>query len=502
MPVFEIETPQGKFQVDAPDENAAIQALQGEQSQPAEWSANADADAAEKLLGTGTFSDMTNSGMAKAIPFGDEIVSGLNAIPRAAREWWQGDGFDVPRAYDRNTQVEAELQKRREDRSPIASTVGAVAGGVGASAPLAAGGLSFLNGAKPTLLSMATRGASEGAAYGAAYGAGEGRGVKERIANALWSGGIGAATGGLTGAVSGALASRGANGAVPSVDDLRAAGQAAYQQADQAGVIFTPDAVSRLKTDVGKKLVDMGYDPALQPGAAAIVKRIDDLAGQNVTLTGLDSLRKVASNGYIPGNKSNNKAIGDIISSIDDLVSSPGAGEVLSGDAQAAASALKTARDMWSRVSKAERVSDALERADLRASSTGSGGNVDNATRQNLRRILEKPRGFTEAEKAALEKVVRGTPTQNALRLAGKLSPSGNGLMAALGVGGAMVNPLIGLASLGGMGAKAAADGMTQANAAVLDALIRNGGVAPSQALSPITKAIVQALTHGAAASP
>lgn len=466
------------------------------------WSPQAEADTAEGLLGTGTLSDMSNSGMAKAIPFADEMASGINAPFRAAREWFQGAGFDLGRAYDRNQAVEAELQHRRSNRSPIASTVGAVAGAVGASAPLAAGGLSFLNGAKPTLLSMGGRGAAEGAAYGAAYGAGEGQGANERIANALWQGGLGAAAGGATGAISGALASRGANAAVPTVDDIRAAGQAAYQQADQAGVIFTPDAVSRLKGDVGKKLVDIGYDPALQPGAAAVVKRITDLEGQNVTLTGLDSLRKVASNGYIPGNKSNNKAIGDIISSIDDLVSSPGAGEVLSGDAQAASSALKTARDMWSRLSKADRVADAISKAELRAASTGSGGNVDNATRQNLRRILEKPRGFTEAEQAAMAKVVRGTPTQNALRLAGKLSPSGNGLMAALGIGGTMVNPLVGLASLGGMGAKVAADGMTQANTAVLDSLIRNGGKASTQALSPLTKAIVQALTHGAAASP
>lgn len=458
---------------------------------------SAEADAAEKLLGTGTFSDMSNSGMAKAIPFADEIVSAANSPFRAAREWWQGEGFDIPRAYGRNQAVEAELQKRREDRSPVASTVGAIAGGLGAAAPLAAGGASFLNGAKPTIASMAGRGAAEGAAYGAVYGAGEGKGLTERGYNALSGGVAGGVTGGLVGAAGGALAGRGSRAAAPSVDDLRAAGQAAYQQADQAGVIFTPDAVNRLKMDVGKKLVGIGYDPALQPGAAAVVKRIDDLAGQNVTLTGLDSLRKVASNGFIPGNKSNNKAISDIISSIDDLVTSPTASEVLAGDAQAASGALKTARDMWSRLSKAEQISNAVERAELRAASTGSGGNADNATRQNLRRILEKPRGFNEAERAALEKAVKGSPAQNALRLAGKLSPSGNGLMAALGIGGTMVNPLVGVASLGGMGAKTAADAMTKGNVAVLDALIRNGGKVPQKAVTPLTLAIIEALTRG-----
>jgi hypothetical protein len=153
---------------------------------PGGWTPQAEADLSEKITGTGSFADATGSGIAKAIPFGDEIVSGLNAPFRAAREWMQGDGFDVPRAYDRNMQVEAELQRRREDRSPVASTVGAVAGGLGATAPLSAGGLSLMNGAKPTLTSMAGRAAGEGAIYGGLYGAGEGRGIEDRANNALF----------------------------------------------------------------------------------------------------------------------------------------------------------------------------------------------------------------------------------------------------------------------------------------------------------------------------
>lgn len=471
---------------------------QSQAQSPSGWDPRSEADLAERITGSGTFADMTGSGIAKAIPFGDEIASGLNAVPRAAREWWQGEGFDVGRAYDRNMQVEEELQRRRSERSPIASTVGAVAGGMGAAAPLAAGGASFLSGAKPTLASLMGRGAAEGAAYGAAYGAGEGRGGSERGYNAL----KGSVAGAITGAGAGAISRVGAGSAqatAPSVDELRAVGQAAYQQADQAGVIFSPQAVDRLKLDVGRKLVDMGYDPALQPGAAAVVKRINDLAGQNFTLTGLDSLRKVASNGYMPGNKSNNKAITDIIAAIDDLVVSPAAGDVLSGNAQAAGDALKTAREVWSRASKADRVADAISRAELRAASTGSGGNVDNAIRQNLRRILEKPRGFTQAEQDALRKAVEGSPGQNLLRLAGKLSPSGNGLMAALGIGGTMVNPAVGALSLGGMAAKSVADRMTGANVQALDTIIRGGGQALSPQLSAIRQAIVQALTHGGA---
>lgn len=500
MPTYQITGPNGKkYRVTGENPDGAMAALRKslDTSDDDGFSRSAEADMAEKLTGTGTFADMTGSGIAKALPFGDEIVSGLNAIPRAGREWMQGEGFDVPRAYDRNMQVEEELQKRREARSPVASTAGAVAGGLGATAPLAAGGLSFLNGAKPTLASLAGRGAAEGAAYGGAYGAGEGRGLKDR----LYNGAEAAITGGATGAGIGAIARglmRGGSAGAPGIDDLRTAANDAYQKAEQAGVVFTPQAVQTVTGKVVRSLTDLGFDPALQPGAAAVVRRLQDLGGQNVTLKGLDTIRKVASNGFIPGNKSNNKAVSEIVSAIDDMIANPGPGGVLMGDARAGSDALKTARELWSRISKSERVSDAVSRAQLRASSTGSGGNVDNAIRQNLRRILEKPRGLSQAEQDALRKAVSGTKGQNLLRLAGKLSPSGNGLMAALGIGGTMVNPAIGALSLGGMGAKAVADGMTRSNVALVDALIRSGGKPASQSLTPIQKIIVQALTHGA----
>lgn len=470
---------------------------EAQQAAPAQdgFSPAAEADAYEAVRGTNAFGDATDSVM-RGIPFSDEITSAVGAPFRAAGDWMRGDGFDIGRAYDEKMRVEAELTRRREDRSPVASTVGAVAGGLATAAPLAKAGASLLQGARPTIGSLMGRGAAEGAAYGAVYGAGEGRGANERISNALFGAGTGAATGAAGGAVARIGANRATNATIPSIDELRAAGQAAYQQADNAGVIFTPKAVDRVNSAITQKLTDLGYDPALQPGAAAVVRRLEALQGQNVTLSGLDTLRKIAGNGFVPGNKSNNRAVSEIIDAIDDLVANPSAQDVLMGNAQAGSAAMKTARDLWSRMSKAERVQSAVSRAELRAASTGSGGNADNATRQNLRRLVESPRGFTQAEQEALRKAVTGSPGQNALRLAGKLSPSGNGLMAALGIGGAMVNPAVGVAALGGMGAKTVADAMTRNQTRIVDALIRSGGNLP-QTVSPARQAIADALMRG-----
>lgn len=340
----------------------------------------------------------------------------------------------------------------------------------------ARGGTAAMTGAKGLAARTGLMGI-EGAGYGALTAAGNDQDI-----------GTGAALG-AAGGVGGNLLGEGIAAGVgkvaglfnkkpviPGLDDINAAKTAAYARAEQAGVAFTPQGVDRLNKKVVAELADMGFDPALQPGAAAAVRRIQELGGQSVTLKGLDTLRKVASNGYIPGNKSNNMAIGKIVDAIDDLIARPGAKDVLFGDAQAGSRALGEARKLASRAAKLEKIDDAVNRAELRAASTGSGGNTDNAIRQNLRRILEKPRGLSADERKALEQVVRGTPGQNALRLAGKLSPQGNGLMAALGIGGTMVNPSVGLLSLGGMGAKTAADSLTRGNVKGLLDIVAAGG--------------------------
>lgn len=72
--------------------------------------------------------------------------------------------------------------------------------------------------------------------------------------------------------------------------------------------------------------------------------------------------------------------------------------------------------------------------------------------------------------------------------------------MAALGVGGAMVNPVIGAASLGGMGAKALADGLTDRNVAQLMNTILAGSKAATKsapnAVQRLSKAKREALSR------
>lgn len=457
--------------------------------------------------------------------FFDEIASGAMTPIELGIGAWTGadDGkglYDrVGDAYSRALEKNRSYEASAREAHPLASLTGDVLGSMATGGTLAKGGATLLNVAKPTLPNMAGRAAAEGALYGGVYGAGSGEGAEDRVKQA----GRGAAVGGLIGGGLGAVAGRQAEKAIsrslPTADDLKAAGRAAYQASEDAGVAIRPEAIKRLQQDVQASLTDFAYHPKMQPMASVAVDEIGRLVGQGapVTLKGMDTLRQMAAKANNPMNRSEAEAGRRIMDEIDKLIEGLGRPtpsgttavalpsqkaaaqpDVLMGDADAGVSALREARGYWRQARKSETIEDAVTRAERRAASTGSGGNIDNATRQNIRAILDSPkkaRGFTDAEKAAMERAVRGTLPQNVARLVGKLSPEGNGLMAALNVGAAAVNPMMLGGTAAGFAAKRFADAATPRNVQSILDIIRSGGQPPStQSLSGPTRSLLEAL--------
>lgn len=265
----------------------------------------------------------------------------------------------------------------------------------------------------------------------------------------------------------------------PTNDQLRTLANQAYQRAENAGVIVSPQGGNRLAHAVRNDLTALGYNPRLHPRVGAVLDELDNATTGNTTLQGIDQLRRVASNASQTLDRSERAIATRIINQIDDFVETLQPADIVAGNAQVGAQALNEARGFWSRLRKSETVDEALTKAERRAASTGSGGNADNATRQNIRAILDNPRlsrGFTQAERAIMERVVRGTYPQNFLRLVGKLSPQGNGLMAALGIGATAGAPTVGwIPSAIGMAAKPLAEAMTRRNVAHLQNAVRTG---------------------------
>lgn len=301
----------------------------------------------------------------------------------------------------------------------------------------------------------------------------------------------------LAGGLAGSLASsiRIAPGVKPTkpldLEGLRKSKQDAYKAVDAVGAVYKPAAVKGLKKTILDDMATNELDADLHPKVAATVKVLGRrLSSGPVSLSKLDDTRQVVRRNIFEGNATpEEKRLGGmILDKIDEFVDGADARQMDAGDAKGAAAAISKARDMNTRFKKVEGVTDALYTAENRTATAGSGGNIDNASRQNLRRILEKSKNLTPAEKAAMLKVVRGGKGQNLLRTVGRLSPtngmmaSGFGIAATAGSGGAgAVIPIT------GMIAKLTADGMTKKNIAkLLDLMAEGGGKVPkAQGMPP-----------------
>lgn len=204
----------------------------------------------------------------------------------------------------------------------------------------------------------------------------------------------------------------------PTLDELRAASDQAWAKVDASGYRFPKTDVQTAAKDIAKLVDDAG--PELYPESARIVRRIEELAKRgDLTPAQANRLRSQVGEKLLQPGSTEASVGGAIKARIDQLIDN------------AADPNIKAAREVYTRLKKVEEVAKRAESANLRAESTYSGGNKTNATRQNLRPLIDpkspqRMRNLTPDETKALRSAVRGTPTQNALRLTGKmLDPRG-----------------------------------------------------------------------------
>lgn len=420
---------------------------------------------------------------------------------------------NVGNAFSQNMRAQRDREDTYAAQKPVTA---ALARGSGTAVTLAVPTTTTANAfAQSPRLLNAARGAVVAGTEGAAYALADrgtaaerfdaaGRTARDPLTLAL-----GAAGGAVAPSRVKAKPVKTSKGQAVPLDQLRSAKTAAYQAVDNAGVNYKPDAISSMVDDIVGEVSKANISATRHPKAASMVDDLKNMRGKPLTLTELDQLRQVVRRDVASASDPAEKFFGRrIIDRIDNFIEKAGPDAVNAGKASDAPTLLARARDLNGRVRKVEAVEGAVEKARLRAGSTGSGGNIDNATRQNLRVVMEKTPNLSAEERAALELVVLGGKGQNALRMAGKLSPSGNGLMAAGNLGAAAIaGPLGAVPGAIGLGAKYLADRQTQKNVAEVLRVISSDNATASQlaavqrqiAAMPMSPA-VSALRRAAAA--
>jgi hypothetical protein len=288
--------------------------------------------------------------------------------------------------------------------------------------------------------------------------------------------------GGLT---PGAIASKARRATAPlTAEQLAVAKSQAYKAADNAGVAYTPQAYDNMLAGIAQAFQKDRFNPKRHSVAMTVLEDLMAERGKQLSLSELDQLRQIIRRDVVNPSYRSPELEADghfgqiMLDEIDEMIGRAGQGDVVSGSAANANALITQARELNTRMRKTELIEAALEKAARRAASTGSGGNLNNAIRQNIRAILDskkQSRAFTKEERAAMENLVRQGKMEDLLRWVGKFAPGGNGLIGMLQVGGTLINPTVAALPVAGMVAKGIADRGTTNKAASLQEMISRG---------------------------
>ena len=328
-----------------------------------------------------------------------------------------------------------------------------------------------------------------------AVGAGIGGQTAEEIApDSVFAQILGQLLGGTVGA--GATTFANPRPQAPTMDELRARQKDAYDRVDSSTSRLTPQSTQDLQNAVRARSARDTMDPILAPKASRTAGIIDEM--QTPTITEVEKARRLTSR--VAGNVDPTESgLGmgmkdEITNYLDNLKAS----DVSGGDPEAAIAALREGRETTRRIKSSEKITEALTKGERRAATSGTGGNEVNAVRQNIRSILDNPKkraGFTREEIEAMESIVRGSPTQNALRMLGRFSPTSGALPAMGGLTSTGVfGPLGAVPSFVGYAAKGGAEYSTQRSISELQDLIRNGAPLDPKRMTGAQKSAIAAL--------
>ncbi|MFT4046962.1 MAG: hypothetical protein QM661_09730 [Solimonas sp.] len=471
------------------DEHAQVQS-QGADTAPADDTASRPTDAPPPNADEGV-------GMAKGLAreategatfgWGDEIgLGGAALAAKAAQKLGVAPdtGQSLGEIYDDMRSHYDSERKQFSDEHPVASTAANIAGGVATGGLGGAGiiGKAAQAGKLATAGALAGTGAVEGALAGAGN-ADEG----ERLKGAAEGGAVGAvaapAGAAVVGGAARTLAKRGAvkdvEKLVPSRDDLHDAAQSLYDQADQLGVTLKPVKVGLIGGRLRDDAKALGFRDRIHPRVADALDSFKDLQGGAPTLANMEQQRRILAAAAKSPEPDERRIASQLIDRYDDLIQNLKPTDVKSGDATQAGELLGQARGLWSRQAKLGTIEDAVERAKNQA--TG----FENGLRVQFRKILDNPkkvRGFTDEEKDAMQRIVRGDSTSNTLRLLGRLGFSEKGATNIVGAsfgaaGGAAVGGPAGAVAvpLLGQAARKGAAWATQRNVESLQRLVAAG---------------------------
>jgi hypothetical protein len=249
----------------------------------------------------------------------------------------------------------------------------------------------------------------------------------------------------------------------PLASTVKAEATAAYNVADQAGIMIKPTSFNSAIVDIEGNLKAAGFSPLNHPNIANSIKDLKTASKQGtLTLSEVDRLRQSIRSAAPSSDDNQKRLTGIAIKSLDDFVNNLSFKDVNSIDPKAGVIALKEARSLWQKTKKAEIIDDIMDSAEIRGyAPNASEGDILRRSVITLAANKSKMAQFSETEQNMIKSAAKGGNLQRVLQIFEMAAPGKSlsslaraGGIASLGglVGGplgAATAPLVGLAARG-----------------------------------------------------
>ena len=458
--------------------------------------ANMEARKIDTMRGDGAFGDASKS-VDPLMGWSDELYSNtLGAGMRMMR-----DGVGYSEAAQREQMLQEALKRNREDRSPVASTIGSVAGGLVGGGTLTKGGVTLAGKSIP-MLGKTIPAMIEGGAYGAVQGSGDAK-SGDKLAGAGRGAAIGAVTAGLVSKAGDVIAkraaSKAASQAAPAADQLKSQASGIYDQAYKSGTQITPQGTTRLVDNMtiaaGRPNVNS------RPETFGLLDDLQAIKGQPMDIEAFHELRKQVNSALASAKPEDARVLSkmkDILDASDNWMTPA---HVTNG--KQGLQLLKEANAIYARGMKTGKLETMLDLADVKSARYTQSG-MANALRDKASNLYTKiqngtEKGFTAQEIAIVRGLAKGEHSGVVKTWLAKFAPRGpvsGGIGAGIGgtVGsfiGGPVGGAIGMAvpgSVGYVAGRSVDKAATKMALGLRDLAARGGSAIPQSVINKLAK--------------
>lgn len=236
-----------------------------------------------------------------------------------------------------------------------------------------------------------------------------------------------------------------------SMNEIKDRAQAAYRSMEDQNIYVKQQSLNNnLFKNIDDRLAEENFNPNVvdtHKPVAQVLNQIKEM-GSNpfISFSKVEQMRSAMTDLKKSGDTATRRLAGAVVAEMDNYLSSLGNKDVFSvqGDVKTALNNVKSARQDWRNLSRAETIEDALKYAEVSSDRpTSSKSELIRSAMINLARDKRKMTVFSEAEQNAIRSVAKGGSLDTIFSMFAKFNPERNQIVAGGTLAGVMAKPEI-----------------------------------------------------------